>query len=302
MLAGPRAGGDRPGGDHRPGHRARRHDGHPERDRQPERHRRRPGTSSTARRRATGRRPPSRTPAPAPRTSRVSANLTGLTGGTTYHYRIVATSTAGTTNGSDGIFTTSAAPTVIDRRGDGDHARPAATLNGSVNPNGQATTYYFEYGKDTNYGSKTTVDERRLGHRGDHRLGGDLRPPGRPDLPLPARRDERRRHEPGRRRELHRHRERDRRPPTVTTKAATSITSTSARLNGTVNPNGHATTYYFEYGPSTSYGSKTTTADARARARARSASRRRVDGDRRRASTTSAWSPRAPRARPSAAT
>src|SRR4051812_474460 len=39
----------------------------------------------------------------------VSSNLTSLTGGTTYHYRLVATSTAGTTNGSDGIFTTQSA-------------------------------------------------------------------------------------------------------------------------------------------------------------------------------------------------
>jgi hypothetical protein len=40
-----------------------------------------------------------------------TAGLSGLAPGTTYHYRIVATSSAGTTNGSDQAFTTSATPT-----------------------------------------------------------------------------------------------------------------------------------------------------------------------------------------------
>jgi hypothetical protein len=37
-------------------------------------------------------------------------------------------------------------------------------------------------------------------------------------------------------------------PPTVTTNAATSITTTSATVNGGVNPNGLATTAWFEWG------------------------------------------------------
>jgi hypothetical protein len=39
-------------------------------------------------------------------------------------------------------------------------------------------------------------------------------------------------------------------PPTVTTEAATEITSNGATLNGFVNPNGYSTTYKFEYGTS----------------------------------------------------
>src|SRR5260370_31969619 len=42
--------------------------------------------------------------------------------------------------------------------------------------------------------------------------------------------------------------------PSVTTLAATSITPTNATLNGTVNPNGGATTAYFQYGGTTNYG------------------------------------------------
>ncbi len=45
--------------------------------------------------------------------------------------------------------------------------------------------------------------------------------------------------------------------PTVTTDPASSVTTTSATLNGTINPNGASMTYYFEYGPSSDYGSST---------------------------------------------
>ncbi len=50
--------------------------------------------------------------------------------------------------------------------------------------------------------------------------------------------------------------------PLVTTTAATLVNSTSATLNGTVNPNGLATTYHFEWGTTTSYGNTTTETSA----------------------------------------
>lgn len=50
--------------------------------------------------------------------------------------------------------------------------------------------------------------------------------------------------------------------PTVVTLAATNVTGTSATLNGTVNPNGLATDYYFKWGTTTSYGNVTTTTSA----------------------------------------
>lgn len=51
-------------------------------------------------------------------------------------------------------------------------------------------------------------------------------------------------------------------PPTATTAAATAVTATTATLNGTVFPNKEATTYYFDYGPTTAYGTKTATGTA----------------------------------------
>ena len=44
------------------------------------------------------------------------------------------------------------------------------------------------------------------------------------------------------------------RAPSVTTKAATGISAAAGTLNGTVDPNGLETTYQFEYGKTTSYG------------------------------------------------
>jgi len=47
--------------------------------------------------------------------------------------------------------------------------------------------------------------------------------------------------------------------PISTTEAATSVTETGATLKGQVNPHGYATTYQFEYGTTTSYGTKVPT-------------------------------------------
>ena len=46
-------------------------------------------------------------------------------------------------------------------------------------------------------------------------------------------------------------------PPSATTEAATEVTPTSAALKGTINTFSAATTYWFEYGTTTAYGSKT---------------------------------------------
>ncbi len=50
--------------------------------------------------------------------------------------------------------------------------------------------------------------------------------------------------------------------PRATTNSATSVSSFSATLNGTVNPNGSPTDYYFEYGLTPSYGSTTSASSA----------------------------------------
>ena len=51
-------------------------------------------------------------------------------------------------------------------------------------------------------------------------------------------------------------------PPSATTGAASGVSYATATLAGTVNPNGTATSYYFQYGPSTTYGTQTATQSA----------------------------------------
>jgi len=85
----------------------------------------------------------------------VSANITGLTPGTTYHFRVKAVSSSGTVYGSDLSFTTFIPPTVTSITAN--QTGPlGATLNCIVNANGQSTTITFEYGQDINYGSSAS--------------------------------------------------------------------------------------------------------------------------------------------------
>jgi hypothetical protein len=49
-------------------------------------------------------------------------------------------------------------------------------------------------------------------------------------------------------------------PPVLGTSSATAVTSATATLSGSVNPESSPTSYYFEYGTSTAYGSKMPTA------------------------------------------
>ena len=46
-------------------------------------------------------------------------------------------------------------------------------------------------------------------------------------------------------------------PPSAATGSPSSVTESSATVTGTVNPNGHATSYHFRYGTTTAYGFQT---------------------------------------------
>ena len=86
-----------------------------------------------------------------------SVNVAGLAPNTTYHFRIVATNSVGTSVGADQIFTTSAnAPAVITGPASGVSAT-AAMVSGSVNPNGVPTSYHVDYGTSTAYGKSTAT-------------------------------------------------------------------------------------------------------------------------------------------------
>ena len=196
--------------------------------------------------------------------SAVNAVLTGLTPATLYHYRIVATSSVGTTNSSDGTLTTGtaavatpavslSAATAITTTG--------AQVNGSVNPNGFSTTYHFEYGATTSYGSSTASASAGAGTVSSvvsavlsalspatlyhYRIvasnsnGTTNSSDGTLTTGTVAAT-----------------------PPVVSLSAATAITPTGAQVNGSVNPSGFSTTYHFEYGATSTYGSSTSAVNA----------------------------------------
>ena len=87
----------------------------------------------------------------------VSANLNSLAAQTTYHFRIVASNTAGTRFGSDRIFTTltMTGPPVVTTNPATNVTASSARLNGRLDPHGLSTTVYFQYGTTTSYGSRT---------------------------------------------------------------------------------------------------------------------------------------------------
>ena len=91
-------------------------------------------------------------------THNVSANITGLSPNTTYHFRLVGTNSAGTRYGSDRTFTTLSATgaSVVTTTRRPNVASFSATLNGSVYPHGLTTTMHFQYGTTTSYGLTTT--------------------------------------------------------------------------------------------------------------------------------------------------
>jgi hypothetical protein len=89
---------------------------------------------------------------PQPRTH----TLSSLTCGTTYHARLVATNSGGTSRGNDVVFNTPAcqAPTVTTQPASG-MTETSANLAGSVHPNGLSTTTGFDHGTTTSYGSSS---------------------------------------------------------------------------------------------------------------------------------------------------
>lgn len=157
---------------------------------------------------------------------------------------------AGSALGAGSATATTSAATAITSTG--------ATVNGTVNPNGQATTYAFQWGLTTNYGNEAPLPPASAGsgtadvpvsldlgglasgtvyhfrviasNAGGTATGADETFTTAGSAPAPA---------------------------AVTTGSASTITATSAVLNGSVVPGASPTTCSFAYGTTTSYGSLT---------------------------------------------
>jgi hypothetical protein len=94
----------------------------------------------------------------------VTAALTNLVPGTTYHYRLIAFSVDGQALGGDQTFVTTGTqpvpspfkPTATTGAA-GNVTSSGATVAGTINPSGLQTTWYFQFGTNTNYGLQTTT-------------------------------------------------------------------------------------------------------------------------------------------------
>jgi uncharacterized repeat protein (TIGR03803 family) len=88
----------------------------------------------------------------------LSNSLSGLVGGTTYHYQLVASNIDGIAYGNDQTFSTPAgavAPTATTLAAVGATSN-TATLTGGVSANGATTLAYFQFGATMSYGSQTS--------------------------------------------------------------------------------------------------------------------------------------------------
>ena len=187
--------------------------------------------------------------------TKVSADISSLTAGTTYHFILIAVNSFGTVYGDDISFTTiGQAPTAETQSASG-ITTIGAILNGIVNANYLPTTVTFEYGTTTSYGStaaynlnpltgniatsvSVNISGLMVGTTYHFRVkavnshgttyGSDMSFVTLGQV------------------------------PTATTLPATNINSASATLNGTVNANYVSTVVTFEFGTTTSYGSTAT--------------------------------------------
>jgi hypothetical protein len=92
----------------------------------------------------------------------VNAKLTGLKGGTTYHYRIFARNGNGAVAGEDANLKTLTTPT-IDSAEAIEVTATSAKLTAKINPHGIDAKYRFEYGTTTAYGMSIPIPDQDIG-------------------------------------------------------------------------------------------------------------------------------------------
>jgi hypothetical protein len=93
----------------------------------------------------------------------VQASVTGLSPNTLYHYRLVAENEEyGTTYGQDRTFTTSGPPRISYEPVTG-VGQEQVTLNARIDPDQIATSYRFQYGETTSYGTDLPAEGEAVG-------------------------------------------------------------------------------------------------------------------------------------------
>src|SRR4029077_12306551 len=171
-------------------------------------------------------------------------DLSALKANTTYHYRLIGSNSFGSTFGSDQQFTTSGPPRITSEPTTA-IGHEEATINAKVNPDQLATTYHFEYGESSAYGTEVplggasigsgavpvaisaALSKLKLGVTYHFRViasnsAGTTSGPDQKFTTIA--------------------------PAPVDASYASDVGATKATLHTLINPLGHETTYYFQYG------------------------------------------------------
>ncbi len=180
----------------------------------------------------------------------VSADLGSLQPDTEYHYRVAVSNANGTNHGTDDTLVTSGPPR-IDSESANAITQTTATLEGQVNPFGLDTTYRFEYGTSTSYGTSIPVPDADIGSQTTDQAVSQSIAKLSPGITYHYRIVA-----------INAQATVDGADQTFTTvpaasidsEYATNVASTSATINAQVNPLGSSTEYHVEYGTSTAYG------------------------------------------------
>lgn len=180
----------------------------------------------------------------------VSAELSELLSGITYHFRVRATNIHGTSIGNNRTFTVPIPPPSVTTEAASSISSSSAILHGSVNAFSDDTIVTFQYGTNTSYGTTVTADQspvtgasptpvsttltgltnNQIYH---YRVVGENsggRSPGE-DMTFTT----------------------SVAGPAATTNTASDVQLTSATLRGLVNANNRPATITFQYGTTTNY-------------------------------------------------
>jgi hypothetical protein len=189
----------------------------------------------------------------------VHADVSGLRPATLYHFRLDVTDAQGQSEGVEETVSTLPAVKDVATSACSNVQGHSATLNGTLDPNGLDTTYRFEYGTTTAYGTTAPVPDADAGSTpGAQSVHVDVSAlqsgtvyhyrllatntngatPGQDETCTtpPA--------------------------PSIDSATAANLTLSSADLTAKINPNGFDTTYHFEYGTTTGYGTIVPVPDA----------------------------------------
>jgi hypothetical protein len=193
----------------------------------------------------------------------VSVSLGGLTLQSGYIYRLVATDANGLTYGAEESFSTEAAVDGVSTGSATEITPDSAKLSGSLSPDGTDAHYYFEYGTSPEYGSVSPALPGSNAGSG----GAECVPPGGPKCSPVAAETTLAGLQPNT--------SYDYRlvavssfgtsygsnegfttpgPPRIEGGSSEAVTRTTATLKATVDPDGLATKYRFEYGETSAYG------------------------------------------------